>query len=246
MSQNVLSLLNVQNYDYGSIPNQAVAEQNQTSFAYFDGVGGTGPEIIDQTAYFIKYLIDTEGNIINPEPDTISNRSQAIGLYNLINNFEVGKRAIVKLIESDPMIPESINGDAFDNALTGIYPITHIGRIATLMSTEYGVANSDYITTMSLQEFGTFLQGEPPNFYFSATRVGNTDFPLTNNLQPTDLLLPYTQVESNELGYYDSATSTYTFGESTSDYGIALSFEASIVNTILGAFNQSFNYALSF
>ena len=44
------------NSGYGSL---SAAEKNQTYFAYFDAVGGTGPEIIDQTAYFVKYLIDS-------------------------------------------------------------------------------------------------------------------------------------------------------------------------------------------
>jgi hypothetical protein len=44
-------------FNYGTFPNEAVAEQNQTYFAYFDGIGGMGPEIIDHTAYFVKYIL---------------------------------------------------------------------------------------------------------------------------------------------------------------------------------------------
>jgi len=71
MSQDPYQLLNNYKYNYGTISKQAVVEQNQTYFAYFDGVGGTGPELIDQTAYFIKYIIDTQGNATNPEPDIV-------------------------------------------------------------------------------------------------------------------------------------------------------------------------------
>lgn len=153
INTNTINTLNSQRYYYGTTPNQAVAEQNQTFFAYFDGVGGTGPEIIDHTAYFIKYLIDTEGNIVNPEPDVVPNRPQAIALYNLINNFEIGKHAVVKLIESDPLLTENPN----DNALVGLHPITHIGRIATIAVTGTGTTSGDYITTMSFNPTTTVV-----------------------------------------------------------------------------------------
>jgi hypothetical protein len=120
---------------YGALP---AVEQNQTFIAYFDGVGGTGPELIGQTAYFIKYLIDTEGNTIKPEPGNSA-------LYNLIDNFESGKDAIVKLIGNDPTLTDNPN----DDALTGLHPITHVGRISPILITETGSGNLDYIPTMS-------------------------------------------------------------------------------------------------
>jgi hypothetical protein len=116
---------------YGAAPG---AEQNQTYLAYFDGVGGTGPEIIDQTAYFIKYLIDTEGNVTNPEPGTIS-------LLNLTSNFELGKRAVV---EGSTLTQTNLVGGPFN--------ITGVGRISPILVTETGSNNPDYISTMS---FGT-------------------------------------------------------------------------------------------
>jgi len=99
MAQEPFQLLDSQKFNYGTTPPTSVAEQNQTYFAYFDGVGGTGPEYIDGTAYFIKYIIDLEGNVVNPEPYTTVDSPQAVGLYNLLDNFEVGKNAVVKLIE---------------------------------------------------------------------------------------------------------------------------------------------------
>lgn len=134
------------NQEYGTFPRQAVVEQNQTYFAYFDGVGSTGPEVIDQTAYFIKYIIDDKGNPVNPEPDFAGSRDQAVGLYNLIDDYEVGKRAIVKLIEPNPLyddIPKN------SDVLTGVHKITGVGRIAPIAVTETGKKIEDYITTMS-------------------------------------------------------------------------------------------------
>lgn len=219
--------LDQQNYNYGTTPNEAVAEQNQTFFAYFTNIEGTYPIIIDQTAYSIKYLIDTNGGIVNPEPDTISNRPQAIGLYNLKNNFEPGKNAVVKLIESDPLYTANPN----DDALTGKYPITHVGRLALLATSENGVANVDYLRTMSFQEFGTYVQLEedPVDFSFLAKNSGGSQIeygygPYSGyTLQPT-----FTDVTFDNAGYYNSSTSQYVFGENTFDSGLEVSFEAAL------------------
>jgi hypothetical protein len=145
MAQNPLQILGSQKFYYGTTPKQPVAEQNQTYFAYFDGVGGTGPEYIDGTAYFIKYLIDTEGNVVNPEPFTVADSPQAVGLYNLTDNFEVGKNATIKLIETNPLYDEIPNAEI----LQGTYRIAHVGRIVPILVTETGENVQDYITTMS-------------------------------------------------------------------------------------------------
>lgn len=227
INQGDLNALDGTRYNYGTTPNTPVAEQNQTYFAYFDGVGGTGPEIIDQTAYSIKYLIDTEGNVVNPEPDTITNRPQAIALYNLLNNFEIGTNAVVKLIESDPILTENPN----DDALVGKYPVTHVGRLVLLAASENGIGNNDYITTMSFQEYGTYIQQIEEPFDFSFTAFNQTQtfteyiFPIFPN---TLEAYPVTFTFTNELlpsDFYDG-NDEYVFGENTSDYGTQVSFEA--------------------
>lgn len=160
-----LNLLNNQKYDYGTTPNQAIAEQNQTYFAYFDTLADTSPMLKDHTAYYIKYLIDTEGNVVNPEPDSNPNRPQAIGLYNLLNNFEPNKNAIIKTITNDPLY--SIPPNSY--MLNGSYPIKHVGRLTPIMTTTTGSGINDYVRTMSFED----LLGNPlsqnfftPNLYF--------------------------------------------------------------------------------
>ena len=73
----------------GALGGLPVAEKNQSYFVVFIGAGGTGPEIIDETAYFITYLVDENGNVSKPSEDYAS-------LYNLVQNFEVGKNVIVR------------------------------------------------------------------------------------------------------------------------------------------------------
>jgi len=133
-------------FNYGTFPDEAVAEQNQTYFAYFDGIGGMGPEIIDHTAYFVKYIVDDVGNVVNPEPD-LTNRDQSNALWNLLDNFESGKgkKAFVKLIEPNPVEIDIPKGEC----IGGLHEITHVGRLVNIAVTETGVANADYADTMS-------------------------------------------------------------------------------------------------
>ena len=140
-----LTIIGNNGYNVGSTPSTPVAEQNQTYFAYFNGVGGTGPEYIDGTGYFIKYLIDINGNIINPEPYVETTSIEAVALHNLKNNFEIGKNAIVKTIEPNPTQDTSPNA----NVLAGNHRIAHVGKIVPILVTETGENKQNYVTTMS-------------------------------------------------------------------------------------------------
>jgi len=73
----------------GALGGLPVAERNQSYFIVCQEAGGTGPEIIDETAYFITYLVDENGNVSKPSEDYVS-------LDNLLQNFEVGRNAIVR------------------------------------------------------------------------------------------------------------------------------------------------------
>lgn len=168
---------------YGALPN---TEQNKTYIAYFDGVGGTGPEIIEQTAYFIKYIIDTEGNISNPEPGVPS-------LYNLIDSFETDKKAIVRLIGNDPNLTENPN----DDALTGIHNITHVGRIANLLVTETGSLLNHYVTTMSFQNSNfTPIFGTAYDYNIQAVKTGSVQ---TMSLSWTPVEFQQVNLDNNAL-----------------------------------------------
>ena len=73
MADPILDELDGENYYYGTTPKEAVAEQNQTFFAYFDTLADTSPILQNHTAYYVKYIIDTNGNPVNPEPDSNPN-----------------------------------------------------------------------------------------------------------------------------------------------------------------------------
>lgn len=200
------------NSGYGAL---SAAEQNQTYIAYFNGVGGTGPELINQTGYFIKYLIDSKGNVSKPSPGSIS-------LLNLKNNFELGKIAIA---ESKPATLAGAQ-------LLGEHVITEIGTISPILITETGSSPSDYIRTMSFAQVNSPVLSGIPNFTFNVQKTGNTNYPtvyINSWITASDASTPtdynFSNILSNNLGYWNGTTGVYTFATSTFTYNTDVSFQ---------------------
>lgn len=194
----------IDNSGYGTLP---AAEKNQTYFAYFSSVGGTGPELIDQTAYFVKYLIDAQGNVVTPQPNSID-------VLNLIQNFETGKTVNVT----------SLEGTTLFSTLLGTKTVTDIGRIDTILTTETGSGRMDYLRTMSFYQGGISFSNLP-NFSFTANAPSTT---ITNTTW-TDL--PFSIESSDPLGNYDPSTYTYTFNSNTYDYGLNITFKVNVLTS---------------
>jgi hypothetical protein len=125
----------------GGLP---VAEQNQDYFLVFKGVGGTGPEIIDNTAYFIQYIVDSDGNVSKPSQESIDR-------LNLIQNFPVGKNTIVRID----------NASGINTQLDGEHVITGVGVQQPILYTQFGIPSSSYTTDISF----TIPGGAPSGSY---------------------------------------------------------------------------------
>ena len=117
----------------GALGGLPVAEKNQSYFVTYKGAGGTGPEIIDQTAVFITNLIDFNGNISKPSEDYNS-------LYNLIQNFEIGKNIIVR----------NNLGSETNNQIEGKQLITGIGRQETILFSQTGSSQGANIDELNI------------------------------------------------------------------------------------------------
>jgi len=201
------------NSGYGALP---AVEQNQTYIAYFESVGGTGPEIIGQTAYFVKYLIDTQGNVTTPEAENTS-------LYNLISNFELGKNALVKLIDNDPLATANPN----DDSLTGLHSITGIGTIKPILYTETGSGVPDYVTTMSFQwSSGQDVVGNAENFAMEINKTSSQNQSNLTFITPVAITFQQfvTAPSSSNLTFNNNITASFVKGESTGDTKIKLEF----------------------
>lgn len=212
------SIPNTLDSGYGALP---PAEKNESFFAYFEGIGGTGPEIIDQTSYLIKWLIDEKGNVTDPEIsiDPFTGLQQNVGVINLTDAFEAGKNANVSLISNDPLLTSNPN----DDSLTGIHPITHIGRISNILITETGSNSIDYLRTTSFSEVvGGIIPSA--NYNFSALRA-NTLAVAAN----TPTIVNFSSVTSDPAGAFTPHTTYYESPGTTVNDNVQVQFSTRII-----------------
>lgn len=118
----------------GGLP---VAEKNQEYIAIIKEAGSTAPEIIDQTQFFVTYLCDSQFNISKPSEDSVASS-------NIIQNFEVGKQARVRVDQ----------GTALNPQLAGLHNITAVGSIEPILLSQIGEGPLQYVTTMSFYQEG--------------------------------------------------------------------------------------------
>ena len=206
----------IDNSGYGAL---SAAEKNQTYFAYFSSVGSTTPEIIDQTSYFIKYIIDAQGNVVAPQPNSID-------ILNMVQNFESGKVVNVT----------SLEGTTLFTTLLGTKQITGVGRIQPILITETGSGRTDYITTMSFSAGpGGVGLDSAYNYAFSATKA--TSAFISNTSSAT---LDFGQEANDVNGNYNNSTYIYTFPNNTTSQGTQVSFTTTLrVTSAFSGPNQS-------
>jgi len=186
---------------YGELPG---VEQNQTYFAYVNGVGNTGPELINHTGYFIKYLIDLNGNISKPSPGSTS-------LINLKSNFELGKTVVV----------ESKGATSLGSSLLGEHTITEIGTIVPLVITEIGKLRTDFTSSINFFQYGApVLIGDVPDYTFQS-KIGTATTLTFTSYTP----VPFTITSSDPGNRFDLTLNEYTFDSNTTDYGTEVQFE---------------------
>jgi hypothetical protein len=116
----------------GALGGLPVAEQTQNYFVVFKQVGGTGPEIIGETAYFITYLVDSQGNVSKPAED-------GDALNNLVQNFPVGRNCIVRQDAASSL----------NSILAGKQKINAIGRQLPILYTQTGFSTGSWSSAIS-------------------------------------------------------------------------------------------------
>ena len=92
---------------------------------------------IDQTQFFVTYLCDSQFNISKPSEDSVASS-------NIIQNFEVGKQARVRVDQ----------GTALNPQLAGLHNITAVGSIEPILLSQIGEGPLQYVTTMSFYQEG--------------------------------------------------------------------------------------------
>jgi hypothetical protein len=206
----------IDNSGYGAL---SAAEKNQTYFAYFSSVGSTTPEIIDQTSYFIKYIIDAQGNVVAPQPNSID-------ILNMVQNFESGKVVNVT----------SLEGTTLFTTLLGTKQITGVGRIQPILITETGSGRADHITTMSFSAGpGGVGLDTAYNYSFTAKKAASA-FISNTSFATLDFGTEISDSGSN----YNNSTYTYTFPNDTTSQGTQVAFRTTLrITSAFSGPNQS-------
>lgn len=140
------------------------AEQNNTYFAYFNAATSTEPEILNKSAVYINYLIDSNGNLTNPKPGDIA-------LYNLKNTFEQGSTMFIT-----PEDPSQVY-----SPLIGENVIENIGTVQLVLTSETGKTPSSFLDDIKVgtkprynQTFvPDYTTGQSPFFSGSGTVLFN-------------------------------------------------------------------------
>ena len=200
--------------NYGVLPS---AEKNQTYFAYFSSVGSTGPEIIDQTSYFLKYLIDAQGNVVTPQPNSID-------VLDMIQNFEPGK--IVNVT--------SLEGTTLFSTLLGTKTITDVGRIETLLVSQTGSGVRDFTSSIDFTSPNALYTYADFDFGFKAQK---TTF--VNILDGTFRTCSFQGETYDPSNQYNTSLSYYTFGQSTTLTNNPVSFKTQLNVQPYQIFNSS-------
>lgn len=201
---------------YGQLPG---VEQNQTYFAYYDGAGRQDPELPKQTTFYIKYLIDANGNIVKPQPNDTS-------VINIVDNFETGKPVIITTktptVALNPLLGEKI--------------VTHVGELSTLLVTNNGSGSMDYITTMSFQNLLGISLAQTASDYNMTVRADAQGYTIESITYPAPVLVNsvtnlkdlfstsgdiWTLVDNNPspAGTWSSTDCSYTFNKTTNPDG---------------------------
>jgi hypothetical protein len=207
LSTNIIGDFNestVDNSGYGALP---AAEKNQTYFAYFSSVAATDPEIIDQTSYFIKYIIDAQGNVVSPQPNSID-------ILNIIQNFESKKTVNVTNLE----------GTTLFNTLLGTKTVTDFGRIDLISISQTGLNVNNYTSSLIFSP-PTTTYG---NYDYTFLAKWASPQPLTGSISTSYSPVQYSNETSDNNNNYDISTYSYSLPNNTSTYSNLLKFKASL------------------
>ena len=142
----------------GALGGLPVAEQLQDYFLVFQQAGGTGPEIIDETAFFITYMVDSKGNVAKPLEGYPSQN-------NLIQNFGVGTNVIVR----------NDAATSFNSQLGGLHQVSAIGRQLPILYTQFGFDTGSHVDVIRwLSKSGVGFDADPQTSFFLGAMLAPT------------------------------------------------------------------------
>jgi len=158
------------NFNVGYTNSNPSVEIDSVWFAYFDWVGGTTPEIINKAGFHIKYLIDTNGNVLTPN---------LTGSYyaNLVRTFNENNPANV-IFKAD-----EVSGNV--QPLQGIKPVIKGGALGQAVIFSQTSSISGFLNTMSFSDLTPPTENYTINTTIGSDSYdGNGDFNILNLTAP--------------------------------------------------------------
>ena len=117
----------------GALGGLPVAEKNQEFFLLFKDITSTTPEIINQSAWNIEWLVNSNGEVANPNDNGVANS-------NILQNFEIGEQ-VVTLVA---------NATGINAQLLGEHTITGVGTLKNILYSQTGIPSSSFNTSSVL------------------------------------------------------------------------------------------------
>jgi hypothetical protein len=138
---------NDQSGDSSGLGIYPAAEQNNTYFAYFNAATSTEPEILNKSAVYVNYLIDSNGNLTNPKPGDNA-------LFNLKNTFKQGSTMFIT-----PEDPSQVY-----SPLIGENSIENIGTVQLILTSETGKTPSSFLDDIKIATKPRYNQTFAPDY----------------------------------------------------------------------------------
>jgi len=178
---------------YGKTP---VIESTTPYFCIFDYISGFSPEHNKANAIVLSYIVDEEGNIITPDSPVAQATIQQSFPAN--TEFEIS-------IQSP-----SVGGS--EATLLGTHTV--LRPAARLEPILYSYTASQYLQPVFSDGFKLEFQSDPNLDTYDAKASGTTQAITQLGIGQQTVLTAGTETQDDQ-GYYNTGTSTYTFGSDT-------------------------------
>ena len=136
----------------------STVEQNSSFIATFKGIADSTPEVINNSAYFITYIVDEDGNL-----NKVADNSDA--QRNFKQNFNIGQEVIVRIDQGTLLNPQ----------LDGEHKITGLGSFVPILMTQTGSGVNDGIEKIEFVNFNQQVDGNINSFLGVAFAEGTFD-----------------------------------------------------------------------
>lgn len=137
----------ISNYSYlgskdvlGGLP---VVEQTQAFIATFKGAVSTTPEVIDNSSFFITYLVDQDSNVYKVSEDSDAQRD-------IVQNFKLGSDVIVRIDQ----------GTLLNTQLSGKHSVSGIGSFDPIVVSQTGSSKVANVINLAFLAPGEIEQPE--------------------------------------------------------------------------------------